>query len=504
MGCGPGSDPGAWRAPLGSGRRGVSAAGPVGIRFAGWDLAGRRASVTRREKPGQTRSREPVMQAAVTATGGLGGRSPYTARLVTRRPMLGCLFEIVETLVLTLIIFFVIQTFVAQPYKVQQQSMEHTLEPDQYVLVDKLTPRFDTYKRGDIVVFTPPRRLGPARTTRRSSSASSASAATPSRSTTASVFINGTEIDEPYLYARARRAGPADDRAGRRAPLGHPGGRALPDGRPPPELGRLAHLRAGRGDAGHRPRVAALLAARRVRDPPDAHLPGAGADHAMSRPAVNPALAGVALAVVVGAVVAGSARNARTAIFGLVIAMVGAPLLADPAAAPLGLAARLVGAVLAGYLLWIAARGHRRPDRRLARRLADRRVPGHGGGRRRVWQPRPRVRRPRDRRLAAAAGFALAALAILPVVTGRDILRVGLGLCLLLTGALCSSGSSLGGTPTSSSSSSRPALVATLGGAVAILAVAARVGRRRGLRAERERPRTGRVTAPDAHPEPPR
>ena len=75
---------------------------------------------------------------------------------MTRRPIFGCLFEIVETLVLTLIIFFVIQTFIAQPYKVQQQSMEHTLEPDQYVLVDKLTPRFDTYKRGDIVVFTPP------------------------------------------------------------------------------------------------------------------------------------------------------------------------------------------------------------------------------------------------------------------------------------------------------------------------------------------------------------
>jgi len=75
---------------------------------------------------------------------------------VTRRPAFGCLFEIVETLVLTLIIFLVIQNFVAQPYKVQQQSMEHTLEPEQYVLVDKLTPRWDPYKRGDIVVFTPP------------------------------------------------------------------------------------------------------------------------------------------------------------------------------------------------------------------------------------------------------------------------------------------------------------------------------------------------------------
>jgi signal peptidase I len=70
--------------------------------------------------------------------------------------VLGCLFEIVETLVLTLVIFLVIQTFIAQPYRVEQQSMERTLEPDQYVLVDKLTPRFDTYKRGDIVVFTPP------------------------------------------------------------------------------------------------------------------------------------------------------------------------------------------------------------------------------------------------------------------------------------------------------------------------------------------------------------
>jgi signal peptidase I len=74
---------------------------------------------------------------------------------VSKRP-LGCLFEVVETLVLTLVIFFVIQNFVAQPYRVQQQSMERTLEPDQYVLVDKLTPRFDPYARGDIVVFVPP------------------------------------------------------------------------------------------------------------------------------------------------------------------------------------------------------------------------------------------------------------------------------------------------------------------------------------------------------------
>ena len=125
--------------------------------------------------------------------------SPYTARLVTRRPILGCLFEIVETLVLTLIIFLVIQNFVAQPYKVQQQSMEHTLEPDQYVLVDKLTPRLDVYKRGDIVVFTPPegwaqgdgtpfikRVIGVARDRVEVKEGK--------------VFINDVPLEEPYVY----------------------------------------------------------------------------------------------------------------------------------------------------------------------------------------------------------------------------------------------------------------------------------------------------------------
>jgi signal peptidase I len=34
--------------------------------------------------------------------------------------------------------------------------MRLTLEPDQYVLVDKLTPHFDDYSRGDIIVFNPP------------------------------------------------------------------------------------------------------------------------------------------------------------------------------------------------------------------------------------------------------------------------------------------------------------------------------------------------------------
>jgi signal peptidase I len=74
---------------------------------------------------------------------------------VSERRSLGCLFEVVETLVLTVVIFWLIQTFVAQPFQVQMNSMEATLEPGQYVLVDKLTPRWQPYAVGDIIVFEP-------------------------------------------------------------------------------------------------------------------------------------------------------------------------------------------------------------------------------------------------------------------------------------------------------------------------------------------------------------
>ncbi len=68
----------------------------------------------------------------------------------------GCLLEIVETVVLTIVIFFLVQHFVAQPYQIMQVSMERTLEPGQYVLVDKVSPNVSDYKRGDVIVFEPP------------------------------------------------------------------------------------------------------------------------------------------------------------------------------------------------------------------------------------------------------------------------------------------------------------------------------------------------------------
>jgi hypothetical protein len=216
---------------------------------------------------------------------------------------------------------------------------------------------------------------------------------------------------------------------------------------------------------------------------------------------VNPALAGVALAVVLGAVIAGSARNARAAILGLVVTMVGAPLLAEPAAAPAALAARLVAALLAGYLLWIATRGHNArtagsplgwpTDAFVAIAGAAVGYGSHGLG---APTSGPA--------LASAAGFALAALAVLPVVTGRDILRVGIGLVLLLGGALLVR-TALGGTPDPMEQVLTAGLVAALGGAVAILAASARTDGPGGFAMSVSTPHRP-SHEPDAHPAEPR
>jgi signal peptidase I len=74
----------------------------------------------------------------------------------TRSKLLDSVIEIATTVALAVVLYLVIQTFLVQTYRVEQQSMLTTLLPDQHLLIDKLTPRFDDYSRGDIVVFHPP------------------------------------------------------------------------------------------------------------------------------------------------------------------------------------------------------------------------------------------------------------------------------------------------------------------------------------------------------------
>jgi signal peptidase I len=115
-----------------------------------------------------------------------------------QRPrILDTAIEIATTVALAVILYFVINTFVVQTFRVEQQSMLDTLLPDQHLLIDKLTPRIDDYSRGDIVVFHAPadwddgtpfikRVIGePGETVAIRDGA---------------VYINGTRLDEPYVH----------------------------------------------------------------------------------------------------------------------------------------------------------------------------------------------------------------------------------------------------------------------------------------------------------------
>ena len=218
---------------------------------------------------------------------------------------------------------------------------------------------------------------------------------------------------------------------------------------------------------------------------------------------MNPLLAVVALAVVAGAVVAVSLRDARGVILGLAALMVATPFLAEPVAEPIGLAAQLVAAVLAAELLWISVR--------------DGRERGSGepltGGSRIGWPTESLLAAAGavvgfaahglgatagGPALASAAGFAVATLAVIPLLTGRDLLRLGVGLVLLLQAGLLVR-AALGGTPVVLEQLITAGLVAALGGAMAALIMAARGDGAGGLdltvdldaRRQRE---------PDAHP----
>ncbi len=82
--------------------------------------------------------------------------APAEALPRARSRTLDRVIEIATTVVLAVGLYLVIQTFLVGTYRVEQVSMLPTLRQGQHLLVDKLSPRFDPYSRGDIVVFHAP------------------------------------------------------------------------------------------------------------------------------------------------------------------------------------------------------------------------------------------------------------------------------------------------------------------------------------------------------------
>jgi signal peptidase I len=115
-----------------------------------------------------------------------------------RSRTLDAAIEILTTIVLAVVLYVVIQTFVVQTYRVEQDSMLPNLQPEQHLLIDKLTPRFDDFSRGDIVVFHPPDAASEGDTPFIKRVIAVGGEHVELRS--GAVYVNGVQLTEPYTF----------------------------------------------------------------------------------------------------------------------------------------------------------------------------------------------------------------------------------------------------------------------------------------------------------------
>lgn len=101
--------------------------------------------------------------------------------------------EVIETVVLTLLIFLVIR-FVVQSYHVEGPSMQPGLHTDEYVLVNKVSYLFQTPGRGDVIVFHYPKD-----TTQDFIKRIVGLPGDTVRTDSTHVWVNGVLLSEPYI-----------------------------------------------------------------------------------------------------------------------------------------------------------------------------------------------------------------------------------------------------------------------------------------------------------------
>lgn len=71
------------------------------------------------------------------------------------------LFDIISFIIFVWGIVLFIRFFIINPFTVLWQSMEPTFHEKDFILIDKLTHRYNDYKRGDVIVFVPDKKDTP-------------------------------------------------------------------------------------------------------------------------------------------------------------------------------------------------------------------------------------------------------------------------------------------------------------------------------------------------------
>jgi hypothetical protein len=186
---------------------------------------------------------------------------------------------------------------------------------------------------------------------------------------------------------------------------------------------------------------------------------------------VNPALAALAAVTIAGAILAVSARDVRATLLGLLVVLLGAPLVANPWPDPLSILVRIAATLLAVRLMAIGLRGDATTggtrigwpaEALIAAAAAVIGFGSHGLGAAGLGPPE-----------AQAVGFALIALAAAPLFAGRDAVRLSTGALLLLLAA-ASIRTALDPSPSPGEQLVEAILTISIGGAIAVITSAAR------------------------------
>ena len=105
--------------------------------------------------------------------------------------------QIIETVVLTLLIFFAIH-FSIQPYFVDGPSMQPGLHTGDLVMVNLLSYDFGSPQRGDVIVFHPPDDPSQQYVKRIIGTPGDTVTVTPN-----AVYVDNVKLSEPYIYPLA-------------------------------------------------------------------------------------------------------------------------------------------------------------------------------------------------------------------------------------------------------------------------------------------------------------
>jgi signal peptidase I len=124
---------------------------------------------------------------------GAEDNAEHTQPMKTGMSVFKFIFEILQTVILALILYFVIDSVVAR-VRVENISMLPTLESGEFLLVNKLAYRIGDYQQGDIIVFHYPKNPQDDYIKRIIGLPGDTVTVTQEE-----VYVNGNQMDEAYI-----------------------------------------------------------------------------------------------------------------------------------------------------------------------------------------------------------------------------------------------------------------------------------------------------------------